>query len=95
MGSRVGRINPNVYVGTGLSVAVYSPRENECIFNYVMSLSCSERFMRGLRLMAKERARIWSSIPADLPEAERKYQFIERMYGKEYCDSVRGKLGFE
>lgn len=90
----VNPIEPDRYANTGFSVRDTSPEVNEMIFRHVMSLTDGERLKRGLSMMATARKLLWSSIPKDLPPDERRYLFIERMYGKEYCDSVRGKLDF-
>jgi hypothetical protein len=63
------------------------------VYQRIMALSGADRMDMCFSMSATARTLVWSSIPSDLPEAERRYMYVERMYGKEFCDTVRGKLG--
>lgn len=88
----VSPIEPDRYANTGYSVRDTSPEINEMMFQHTLRMSPSERFQRACSLNATARALIWSSIPTDLPEVDRRQIFLERFYGKEFADSVRGKI---
>jgi hypothetical protein len=47
-----------------------------------MRKSGSERLEIGCQMADSARALVWSGIPEDLPEAERKTLFLQRFYGK-------------
>ena len=46
----------------------------------LMALSGAERFLMGIRMCAAARRMVMVSLPADLPEAERRRVLFERVY---------------
>lgn len=84
----VSKIEPNRYADTGFSVKDTSPEINAMIFRHAMSLTPGERFVMGMSLFATARALVWSGIPRDLPESERRRAFYERFYGEPGPDVV-------
>ncbi len=59
-----------------------SPEINAMIFDKVMKRTSSERLLMGLDMQATARALVWSSIPAGMPEAERRRAFYQWFYGE-------------
>ncbi len=77
----VSKIEPDRYADTGYSVKDTPPEINAMIFRQMMSRTPGERMMMGMEMTATAKALVWASIPADLPEAERRAAFCERFYG--------------
>ena len=48
----------------------------------LMALSGPERFLMGIRLCDAARRMVLASLPADLPEPERKRLLFERFHGE-------------
>ena len=47
----------------------------------LMALSGAERFRMGVEMFDAARRMVLASLPADLPETERKRRLFERLYG--------------
>ena len=84
----VSQIEPDRYANTGFSVKDTAPEINEMIFQRTMALTHSERFLMGMSMLATAREMIWASIPSDLPSAERRRQFYQRLYGEKLPAAV-------
>lgn len=84
----VSKIEPDRYADTGFSVKDTAPEINAMIFRHTMSLTPGERFAMGMSLFATARALVWSGIPQDMPESERRRTFYERFYGEPCPDAV-------
>ena len=78
----VSKIEPDRYADTGFSVNDTAPEINAMIFQSIMRRSAGERLIMGLDMQATARALVWSSIPENLPEAERRTLFFQRFYGE-------------
>lgn len=78
----VSKIEPDRYADTGFAVSDTPPEVNAMLFAAMMRKTPSERLLMGFDLSATARALIWSSLPADLPEAERRRAFFLRYYGE-------------
>lgn len=78
----VSKIEPDRYADTGFSVNDTAPEINTMIFQRMMRRSAGERLMMGLEMRATARALVWSSIPENMPEAERRMIFFQRFYGE-------------
>lgn len=78
----VSKIEPDRYADTGFSVRDTSPEINQIIFHRTMARPGSERIMMGFDMLATARAIVWSRIPTDLPEEERRRRFFEEFYGE-------------
>jgi hypothetical protein len=48
----------------------------------LMALSGAERFRMGVEMFEAARRMVLASLPADLPETERKRRLFERIYGE-------------
>lgn len=48
----------------------------------LMALSGAERFLMGVRMFEAARRMVLASLPADLPEAERKQRLFKRFYAQ-------------
>ena len=48
----------------------------------LMTLSGAERFRMGAEMFDAARRMVLASLPADLPETERKRRLFERVYGE-------------
>ena len=57
------------------------PEIAEMVRARLMARSGAERFRMGVEMFEAARRRVLASFPADLPEAERKRQLFERLYG--------------
>lgn len=69
------------YADTGFSIADTPPELNAHLFQQMMRKSGAERLEIGCRMNDTARALVWSGIPRDLPESERRQIFLERFYG--------------
>ena len=78
----VSKIEPDRYADTGFSVRDTAPEINERLFQKMMSLDAGERLRMGLDMMATAKMLVWASLPAGLPEKERRAAFYERFYGQ-------------
>lgn len=77
----VSRIEPDRYADTGFSVKDTAPEVNARLFRLMMSREAGERLAMGMDMTATAKALVWASLPAELPEAERRAAFCERFYG--------------
>jgi hypothetical protein len=78
----VSKIEPDRYADTGFSLADTPLELNAFLFKQMMRKSGSERMMIGCKMTDSARALVWSGIPKDLPEIERKNLFLQRFYGQ-------------
>lgn len=58
-----------------------SPEIAEMVRARLMALSGAERFRMGVQMFDAARRMVLASLPADLPEAERKRLLFARLYG--------------
>lgn len=82
MTAMVSRIDPSRYADTGFSVADTPPELNAFLFQQMMRKSGAERLIIGCQMTDSARALVWSGIPDNLPDIERKNLFIQRFYGQ-------------
>ncbi len=80
----VSKIEPDRYADTGFSVRDTAPGINALLFQKMMNRGMGERLRMGLDMMATAKALVWASLPADLPEEDRRVAFYERFYGESY-----------
>ena len=59
-----------------------SPEIAEMVRARLMALSGAERFRMGAQMFDAARRMVLASLPADLPEDERKRLLFERIYGE-------------
>ena len=69
---------------TGFSVKDTAPEINAAIFEGMMRRGAGERLVMGMEMQATARALVWASIPADLPEEDRRREFYRRFFGEDY-----------
>jgi hypothetical protein len=81
MGSK---IEPDRYADTGFSIADTPPELNAFLFEQMMRKSGSERLIIGCRMTASARQLVWSGIPKNLSEVERRNLFLQRFYGSDF-----------
>lgn len=89
----VSKIEPDRYADTGFSVKDTAPEINALLFQRVMALTPSERFMMGMTMLQTTREMIHASLPADLDEPQRRRLFFERMHGIPLPDAVANARG--
>ena len=77
----VSKIEPDRYADTGFSVKDTAPEVNALLFREMMQRTAGERLAMGMEMTATAKALVWASLPAGLPEAERRAAFCERFYG--------------
>ena len=58
------------------------PEIAEMVRVRLMAFSGAERFLMGVRMFEAARRMVLASLPAELPEPERKRLLFERVYGK-------------
>ena len=58
------------------------PEVAEMVRARLMALSGAERFRMGVQMFDAARRMVLASLPADLPENERKRRLFERIYGE-------------
>lgn len=58
------------------------PEIAEMVRARLMALSDAERFRMGAEMFDAARRMVLASLPADLPETERKRRLFERLYGE-------------
>ncbi len=78
----VSKIEPDRYANTGFSIKDTSPEMNALLFEKMMQKSQEERFIMGLEMLSAAKQMMWTSIPENLPEAERRKLFFERFYSE-------------
>jgi hypothetical protein len=61
-----------------------SPEIAEMVRARLMALSGAERFRMGAEMFEAARRMVLASLPADLPQVERKRRLFERVY----CESL-------
>lgn len=89
----VSKIEPDRYADTGFSVKDTAPEINAMMFQRVMALTHSERFLMGMSMLATARAVVWGSLPAGLDMASRRRLFYRRFYGEELPEEVAAWQG--
>ena len=77
----VSKIEPDRYADTGFSVADTPPELNAFLFQEMMRKNGAERLVIGCQMADSARALVWSGIPDNLPEHERRDIFLQRFYG--------------
>jgi len=80
----VSKIEPDRYADTGFAVKDTPAEINGMIFRAMMLRTPVERLLMGMDMTATARALVWASIPANLPEDQRRKQFYERFYNLPY-----------
>ncbi len=78
----VSKIEPDRYADTGFSIADTPADLNDLLFRKMLEKSGEERLIIGCRMTDAARELVWSGIPKDLPEPERRELFLERFYGE-------------
>ncbi len=78
----VSRLEPDRYADTGFAVKDTAPEINAMMFAAMMRKQPVERMLMGFDMTATARALVWSGIPADLPDLERRRAFFQRFYGE-------------
>ena len=58
-----------------------APEVNALLIREMMRRTAGERLAMGMEMTATAKALVWASLPAELPEAERRAAFCERFYG--------------
>ncbi|MEM6911092.1 MAG: hypothetical protein AAF555_05860 [Verrucomicrobiota bacterium] len=76
-------IEPDRYADTGFSVADTPPAINALLFRRMMEKSGEERLRIGCQMADDARRLVWSGNPQELPEEERRQEFLNRFYGAE------------
>jgi len=69
-----------------------SPEIAEMVRVRLMALSGAERFVMGVRMFEAARRMALASLPAGLPEPERKRLLFERFYGEPLPISPRTSI---
>lgn len=77
----VSKIEPDRYADTGFSIADTPAELNAHIFRKMLEKSGAERLIIGCGMNDSARQLVWSGIPQDLPESERRKIFLHRFYG--------------
>lgn len=78
----VSKIEPDRYADTGFSVADTPPELNAFLFQQMMRKSGAERLMIGCQMTDSARKLVWSGIPDNLSDLERRDIFLQRFYGQ-------------
>ena len=65
-----------------------SPEIARMVHERLMARSGEERFLMGVRMFDAARQMILASLPADLPEAERRRLLYFRIYGEPLPDRI-------
>lgn len=67
-----------------------SPEIAELVRVRLMARSGAERFRMGVEMFEAARRMVLASMPADLPESERKRWLYARFYGESLPDQPKG-----
>lgn len=59
----------------------------------LLARSGEERFRMAVSMARTARALVWASLPADLPEAQRREAFLARFYGNDLDAGQRAEVG--
>ena len=78
----VSKIEPDRYADTGFSIRDTPSDLNALLFRKMLEKSGAERLIIGCQMTDSARALVWSGIPKDLPETERRSLFVQRFYGE-------------
>jgi hypothetical protein len=78
----ISKIDPSRYADTGFAVKDTPPEMKATLFAAMMRKTPAERVLMGFDMSATARAIVWSTIPADLPEDERRRALYLRFYGE-------------
>ena len=78
----VSKIEPDRYADTGFSIADTPADLNAYLFRKMMEKTGAERLLIGCKMTDSARELVWSGIPNNLPEIERKNLFVQRFYGQ-------------
>lgn len=87
----VSKVEPDRYANTGFSIKDTPPELNEWLYQEMMKKTGEERFLMGASMSSMARAQVWSQIPADWPETERRREFLRRFYGKDLEELIGGE----
>jgi hypothetical protein len=79
----VSKIEPDRYADTGFAVADTPADLNAFLFRQMMRKTGAERLVIGCEMADTARELVWSGIPRELPQAERRAVFLKRFYGME------------
>jgi hypothetical protein len=77
----ISKVDPSRYADTGFSIADTPPDLNAHLFRKMLEKSGAERLIIGCRMGDSARQLVWSGIPKELPEPERRQLFLSRYYG--------------
>ena len=77
----VSKIEPDRYADTGFSIADTPAHLNNLLFQKMMEKSGPERLVIGCQMTDTARELVWSGIPKNLTEPERRQVFFQRFYG--------------
>lgn len=77
----VSKVEPDRYADTGFSLADTPPELNAFLFQQMMRKSGAERLIIGCQMTDSARELVWSGIPDDIPESDRRTLFLQRFYG--------------
>ncbi|OGU42741.1 MAG: hypothetical protein A2X61_05565 [Ignavibacteria bacterium GWB2_35_12] len=69
-----------------------SPEFEKFYREKMMSLTSDERIRIGLSMNETARNIVWSSIPKDLPEEERRVQFFLRYYKNDFTEKQKNVI---
>ena len=78
----VSKIEPDRYADTGFSLADTPGDINDLLFRKMMEKTGEERLVIGCRMTDTARELVWSVIPKDLIEPQRRGLSLERFYGQ-------------
>ena len=80
--SQISKVNPDRYADTGFSIGDTPADLNAYLFRKMLEKTGSERIIIGCNMADSARQLVWSGIPKDLPESERRQIFLHRFYGE-------------
>lgn len=69
-----------------------SPEFEKFYREKMMNLSSDERIRIGFSMNETARRIVWSSIPEDLPEVERKIKYFLRLYGNDFPEKEINRI---
>lgn len=78
----ISKVDPSRYADTGFSIKDTPVELNKHLFDRMMEKTGAERLMIGCRMTDVARELVWSGIPKNLPESERRQIFLKRFYGE-------------
>jgi hypothetical protein len=78
----VSKIELDRYADTGFSIKDTPADLNALLFRKMLEKSGAERLIIGCTMTDSARQLVWSGIPKNLPESERRQIFLHRFYGE-------------